>query len=192
MKCRLFLPPLLALLSTTAFCAEPSADTQWPQWRGPLGNGVAPNAEPPVKWSESENVKWKVAVPGSGTSTPIVWGDKVFSSLPFPSEPSRKQDRRPKCLQHQRPHPHQRPVDDPGAAAADAGKRPPSRISLPSSASTARLARRSGRKSSARLCRTRGIIAITALPRPRRSPTEKCSTPFSTRADSTRWTSRGM
>ena len=89
MKCRLFLPPLLALLSTTAFCAELAADTQWPQWRGPLGNGVAPNAEPPVKWSESENVKWKVAVPGSGTSTPIVWGDKVFllTALPVRAEP---------------------------------------------------------------------------------------------------------
>jgi outer membrane protein assembly factor BamB len=58
--------------------AEPASNDQWPQWRGPLGNGVAPKADPPVKWSETENVKWKVALPGFGTSTPIVWGDRIF------------------------------------------------------------------------------------------------------------------
>ena len=84
MKLRL-LPSLLVLLTTSAFSAEPAADAQWPQWRGPLGNGVAPQAEPPVKWSESENVKWKVAIPGSGTSTPIVWGDKVFLLTAIPA-----------------------------------------------------------------------------------------------------------
>ena len=79
-----FLLPLLALLTTSAFSAEPVAEAQWPQWRGPLGNGVAPKAEPPVKWSESENVKWKVAIPGSGTSTPIVWDGKVFLLTAMP------------------------------------------------------------------------------------------------------------
>ena len=83
MKPRLLLP-LLALLTTSAFSAEPVAEAQWPQWRGPLGNGVAPKAEPPVKWSESENVKWKVAIPGSGTSTPIVWDGKVFLLTAMP------------------------------------------------------------------------------------------------------------
>lgn len=51
---------------------------QWPAWRGPLGTGVAPNANPPVSWSESENVRWKVALPGKGHSTPVVWGNRVF------------------------------------------------------------------------------------------------------------------
>jgi len=50
----------------------------WPQWRGPLANGVAPQADPPLEWSETKNVKWKVKVPGKGTATPIVWGDRVF------------------------------------------------------------------------------------------------------------------
>jgi outer membrane protein assembly factor BamB len=50
----------------------------WPQWRGPLANGVAPQADPPLEWSETKNVKWKVKLPGQGTSTPIVWGDRVF------------------------------------------------------------------------------------------------------------------
>lgn len=51
---------------------------QWAQWRGPLASGVAPRGQPPVQWSEQQNVKWKVPIPGNGASTPIVWGDKVF------------------------------------------------------------------------------------------------------------------
>lgn len=50
----------------------------WPSWRGPLANGVAPQADPPLEWSETKNVKWKVKLPGQGTATPIVWGDKIF------------------------------------------------------------------------------------------------------------------
>ena len=50
----------------------------WHQWRGPQANGVSPTADPPVSWSEDENIKWKVAIEGQGTSTPIIWGDKVF------------------------------------------------------------------------------------------------------------------
>ncbi|MGK0185603.1 MAG: outer membrane protein assembly factor BamB [Verrucomicrobiales bacterium] len=53
-------------------------DVGWPQWRGPLGNGVVPEGKPVVEWSENKNVKWKVEVPGSGTSTPIIVGDKIF------------------------------------------------------------------------------------------------------------------
>jgi outer membrane protein assembly factor BamB len=51
---------------------------QWAQWRGPLASGVAPKGQPPVQWSEQQNVKWKVPIPGHGASTPIVWGDRVF------------------------------------------------------------------------------------------------------------------
>src|ERR1044072_770925 len=55
-----------------------SADDNWPQWRGPHQDGVAPKADPPMTWSETKNVKWKVAIPGEGHATPIVWDDKVF------------------------------------------------------------------------------------------------------------------
>jgi len=51
---------------------------QWPQWRGPLATGVAPRANPPVTWSEQENVRWKTSIPGKGHATPIIWGDRVF------------------------------------------------------------------------------------------------------------------
>lgn len=50
----------------------------WPQWRGPLGTGVAPDAAPPVEWAEDRNVRWKAAIPGRGHSSPVVWGDRVF------------------------------------------------------------------------------------------------------------------
>ncbi|MEW6741280.1 MAG: PQQ-binding-like beta-propeller repeat protein [Planctomycetota bacterium] len=61
--------------------SEPSpndADAYWPQWRGPTRTGVAPLGDPPVEWSESKNVRWKVAIPGRGHATPIVWGDRIY------------------------------------------------------------------------------------------------------------------
>jgi outer membrane protein assembly factor BamB len=60
------------------FIATATSHANWPTWRGPLANGAAPQADPPLEWSETKNVKWKVKLPGKGSSTPIVWGDKVF------------------------------------------------------------------------------------------------------------------
>ncbi len=56
--------------------AEPAM--AWPQWRGPEANGFSANARPPMEWSEQRNVRWKVALPGSGHSSPIVLGDLVI------------------------------------------------------------------------------------------------------------------
>ncbi len=50
----------------------------WPQWRGPHGNGVAPNADPPIHFGESENLRFKVAIPGRGHASPIIVGDRIF------------------------------------------------------------------------------------------------------------------
>lgn len=55
-----------------------SADDYWPAWRGPWASGASPTGKPPVTWSETEHVKWKVPVPGEGTSSPIVWADKIL------------------------------------------------------------------------------------------------------------------
>ena len=70
------------LLVLPAFLSADDADPErlnhWPQWRGPLNNGVAPRGDPPVEWSESKNVRWKVEIPGSGSATPVVWGEKLF------------------------------------------------------------------------------------------------------------------
>lgn len=57
---------------------------QWPQWRGPLGTGVAPHGKPPVTWGEDQNIRWKIPVPGKGHSTPIVWGDRIFITTAVP------------------------------------------------------------------------------------------------------------
>jgi outer membrane protein assembly factor BamB len=50
----------------------------WPHWRGPGANGVAPQSDPPLTWDENTNLKWKVEIPGRGVSTPIVWDQQVF------------------------------------------------------------------------------------------------------------------
>lgn len=50
----------------------------WHHWRGPLANGAAVNANPPLTWNESDNIRWKVPVPGLGHATPIIWDDKIF------------------------------------------------------------------------------------------------------------------
>jgi outer membrane protein assembly factor BamB len=64
---------------------EGGAAYQWPQWRGPLATGVAPHADPPVEWSETKNVRWKVALPGKGHSTPAIWGDRIFLTAAAPT-----------------------------------------------------------------------------------------------------------
>jgi outer membrane protein assembly factor BamB len=67
-------PPFLSVL---LLLAVPAA-AHWPAWRGPQHDGTAPGARPPVNFSETTNLKWKIKLPGSGAATPIVWGDKVF------------------------------------------------------------------------------------------------------------------
>jgi len=67
-------------------CAAPSpADQNWPAWRGPVASGVAPHGDPPVTWSETDHVKWKVKIPGRGTATPIVWDNQVFVQTAIPT-----------------------------------------------------------------------------------------------------------
>ena len=66
----------------TAF--QSPADRYWPQWRGPQATGVSRSATPPTEWSETKNVRWKVAIPGRGSSTPVVWGDRVYITTAVP------------------------------------------------------------------------------------------------------------
>ena len=70
----------LCLLPLWAMAADAPSEfsRNWPQWRGPLGTGEAPHGNPPATWSETENIRWKVAIPGQGHASPIVWGDRVF------------------------------------------------------------------------------------------------------------------
>ena len=59
------------------FAASSPAD-DWPQWRGPAGNGVSAESGLPSRWSEEENIAWKAPLGGLGVSNPIVWGDRIF------------------------------------------------------------------------------------------------------------------
>jgi outer membrane protein assembly factor BamB len=72
---------LLIAIASTPCKAQQVIDPEaknWHHWRGPLANGVAPRGNPPITWSESENILWKVPIEGYGKSTPIIWDDKVF------------------------------------------------------------------------------------------------------------------
>jgi outer membrane protein assembly factor BamB len=85
MRLSCFAAPLLGwffALSAIAGNASvrPGAEAlrNWRQWRGPLANGVAPVANPPIHWSETNSVRWKIPLPGKGHSSPIVFGDSVY------------------------------------------------------------------------------------------------------------------
>lgn len=65
-----------AFSATDTACREPIFT--WPHWRGPQADGVAIDAQPPLNWSSESNVAWVAELPGEGTSTPIVWGDRIF------------------------------------------------------------------------------------------------------------------
>jgi outer membrane protein assembly factor BamB len=61
----------------------------WGQWRGPYATGVSKSANPPLEWSETKNIKWKVELPGRGSASPVVWGDRLFvlSAVPIALPP---------------------------------------------------------------------------------------------------------
>jgi outer membrane protein assembly factor BamB len=86
---------LITLLSPYVLFA---AEDDWPRWRGPNNDGMA-RGDVPLEWSENKNVAWRVAVPGRGFSSPVIWGDKIFlttaiptDGVPLPAEP--EQERR--------------------------------------------------------------------------------------------------
>lgn len=61
-------------------CALALADN-WPQWRGPLLNGVSQEKNLPLRWSKEENVAWKLALPGLSAATPVIWADRIFLNV---------------------------------------------------------------------------------------------------------------
>ena len=85
MRKALIILAALVVLSLRALAGgEHDTLHQWPQWRGPLGTGVAPHGKPPVEWSEDRNIRWKTAIPGKGLSTPIIWGEHIFLTTAMP------------------------------------------------------------------------------------------------------------
>lgn len=60
----------------------------WGHWRGHLGNGISQEATPPTEFSDSKNLAWKVAIPGRGSGSPVIWGDRVFVVTAVPTNSS--------------------------------------------------------------------------------------------------------
>lgn len=69
--------PLLALVFASA-TLHAAAPADWPRFLGPTGAAIVTDSKVPLSWSDSENVVWKAEMPGPGSSSPIVFGDKVF------------------------------------------------------------------------------------------------------------------
>src|SRR5262249_55434847 len=70
----------LALLASAALLllqTAPAGDT-WPQFRGPGARGLSDDPRLPLEWSDTQNVAWKTPIRGSGWSSPVVWGNRIF------------------------------------------------------------------------------------------------------------------
>lgn len=95
----------VALVLCLASCVLLPADDagHWPNYRGPHYNGMA-SGDAPLRWSDTENVRWKADIPGRGHSSPVIWGDRVFLTTAISSQPTAAQSRR----RAQRPLPEHR------------------------------------------------------------------------------------
>jgi outer membrane protein assembly factor BamB len=69
---------LLVILSLSSFLPHFAQAENWPQFRGPTGQGISREKDVPLKWSATENIAWKTPLPAEGWSSPIVYGDRVF------------------------------------------------------------------------------------------------------------------
>lgn len=70
---------VLALSTMTALMVTRAEN--WPNWRGPSLNGVSLEKDLPVRWSDTENVTWKLAMPDRSGSTPVIWGETIFLNV---------------------------------------------------------------------------------------------------------------
>lgn len=77
---------LFATLILSTSIAAKTGSTNWPQWRGPDGQGVSAEKGLPDEWSDKKNVRWKTPIEGLGHSSPIVWGKKIFLTTALDGE----------------------------------------------------------------------------------------------------------
>ncbi len=73
MRCSILIPVLCVALAPVATAGE-----NWPQFRGPRGDGTSEANDLPVTWSESENIAWKTPIHGKAWSSPVIWGDQIW------------------------------------------------------------------------------------------------------------------
>lgn len=91
---------IVVLVGLVVLQASVAAGRDWPQFRGPTGQGLATDCDPPASWDLANNVRWKVAVPGKGWSSPIVRGERIFltTALPADGDPPTRHSLRVVCL----------------------------------------------------------------------------------------------
>lgn len=65
-------------ISTITGLTAPQASADWPQFRGPNRDAVSQDTQVPSTWSTSQNLRWKLDLPGQGAASPVIWGDTVF------------------------------------------------------------------------------------------------------------------
>lgn len=94
-------PGCPTLLACVLACATLSAEN-WPQWRGPSSSGVSPDSPLPTAWSRDRNVAWRVPLAGLGTSSPIVWGDRVIVTSQVGGAPLADGDAHPQLARDDR------------------------------------------------------------------------------------------
>ncbi|MEP7270258.1 MAG: PQQ-binding-like beta-propeller repeat protein [Acidobacteriota bacterium] len=80
--------------------------SNWPQWRGPDGQGVSVEKNLPFEWSDSKNVLWKTALPGRGFSSPIVWEKQIFVTAVVEGEAAPQDHKPPKHMTGDREFKH--------------------------------------------------------------------------------------
>jgi outer membrane protein assembly factor BamB len=78
---------MLSALAVSTAAANPKPEETWPGFRGHAMSGIAPGPAVVEKWSATENVRWKIELPGQGWSSPIVWGDTVFVTSGISGKP---------------------------------------------------------------------------------------------------------
>ena len=72
-------PFVQMMVSVSLILWSSSMHADWTRFRGPNGAGVSTDQDPlPTNWSGTRNLQWKVPLPGPGSSSPIVVGDKIF------------------------------------------------------------------------------------------------------------------
>lgn len=76
----------VALLASVLAAPDLAGERFWPQWRGPYATGVSRHANPPTEWSETKNIRWKVEIPGRGSASPIIWGDRLYVLTAVPAD----------------------------------------------------------------------------------------------------------
>ena len=74
----------IVLLLAAGFCSPAVAEENWPQFRGPDGQGISDSKNLPLNWSEGKNVKWKTEIHGKAWSSPVIWKDQVWLTSATP------------------------------------------------------------------------------------------------------------